>query len=270
MATEESRTTADAFEPKVAANESDRDCGQMAEKDSRTTADALEPKVAATESDRDCGQMAEDCLDPSHGKAICASKIRCRRCFGYGHISRSCGAKRSPRRIFHPVRSAPSKDTAGERDKCQAHSPPTSSSPVYTFVPSPPTLENHENSHPPPPPPLPSHLAALMANFLVDPRPFVPLGFTLVPREVAREPSRLRSFLAFSLEKSNEDLAIVITEPRISKDDFWPFGRELRAFLHSHQVQDPEIQQCPMGEAYVRFDSPMQRESFVLGGKVFW
>nr|CAB3470618.1 unnamed protein product [Digitaria exilis] len=106
-----------------------------------------------------------------------------------------------------------------------------------------------------------------MANFPVDPRPFVPLGFTLVPREVVREPSRLRSFLAFSLEKSNEDLAIVITEPWISKDDFWPFARELRAFLHAHQVQDPEIQQCPMGEAYVRFDSPMQRESFVLGGQ---
>ncbi|CAL4979205.1 unnamed protein product [Urochloa decumbens] len=82
-----------------------------------------------------------------------------------------------------------------------------------------------------------------MANFAVDPRPFVPRGFTLQHHEVPREPVRMRSFLAFSVEKNNEDLAIAITEPRVAVEDFWPFARELRRFLLDNQ-----------------------RESFVLGG----
>ncbi|CAN6373518.1 unnamed protein product [Urochloa humidicola] len=105
-----------------------------------------------------------------------------------------------------------------------------------------------------------------MSNFPVDPQPFVPTGFTLAPRELVREPTRMRSFLAFSLDKLNEDLAIAVTEPKIAKEDFWPFARELRRFLLDNHVRDPEIQQCPMGEAFVRFDSPMQRESFIIGG----
>ncbi|CAO2141735.1 unnamed protein product [Urochloa humidicola] len=44
------------------------------------------------------------------------------------------------------------------------------------------------------------------------------------------------SFLTFSLDKLNEDLTIIITEPKISKDDFWPFARELRRFLLDNQV----------------------------------
>ncbi|CAO2037743.1 unnamed protein product [Urochloa humidicola] len=52
-----------------------------------------------------------------------------------------------------------------------------------------------------------------MANFPVDPRPFMPPGFTLVPRVIAREPTRLRCFLSPTLVKENEDLTIAITVP---------------------------------------------------------
>lgn len=149
---------------------------------------------------------------------------------------------------------------------CSLHLAPPPPPPLPNRATSSPHLESPENPHPPPPPPLLAHLAVRMENFPVDPRPFVPDGFTLVAWEIVHAPSRLRSFLAFSLDKSNEDLAIATTMPPISKADFWPVARELRAFLQEQHVQDPEIQQCPMGEAYVRFDSPMQRESFVLGG----
>ncbi|CAN6252337.1 unnamed protein product [Urochloa humidicola] len=103
-----------------------------------------------------------------------------------------------------------------------------------------------------------------MANFTVDLFPFVPHGFHLVPREIVKEPTRMRCFLAFSIEKANEDLAIAITDPKIAKDDFWPFARELRHFLLDNGVHEPEVQQCPMGEAFVKFDSPLQRDAFVL------
>ncbi|CAO2189293.1 unnamed protein product [Urochloa humidicola] len=103
-----------------------------------------------------------------------------------------------------------------------------------------------------------------MANFAVDPRPFVPPGFTLIHREVVHAPVRMISFLAFSLDKVNEDLAIAVTVPPVAKEDFSPFARELHRFLIDNRVLHPEIQPCPMGEAFVRFDSPMQRDSFVL------
>ncbi|CAO2199834.1 unnamed protein product [Urochloa humidicola] len=101
-----------------------------------------------------------------------------------------------------------------------------------------------------------------MANFPVDPRPFVPPSFTLVPREVLREPVCFRSFIAPSLEKTNEDLTIAIIVPPIAKEDFGPFARELQHYLIDHGIHYPEIQQCPIGEAFVRFDSPMQKEGF--------
>ncbi|CAO2149336.1 unnamed protein product [Urochloa humidicola] len=104
-----------------------------------------------------------------------------------------------------------------------------------------------------------------MANFLVVPRPFVQPGFTLVPREVHREPARLHAFLAPALEKTNEDLAIAITEPSINKGDFGPFAKALQRYLIDNGVHHPEIQLCPIGEALVRFDFVMQREGFLIG-----
>ncbi|CAO2176187.1 unnamed protein product [Urochloa humidicola] len=102
-----------------------------------------------------------------------------------------------------------------------------------------------------------------MANFAVDQRPFVPTGFTLAQREVVCEPLRMQSFLAFSLDRVNEDLAIAVTYLSVANEDFTPFARELHRFLLDNQVHHLEIQPRPMGEAFVRFDSPMQREAFV-------
>lgn len=36
------------------------------------------------------------CLSTTHGTNNCLSEIRCRRCFGYGHLARNCWAKRFP------------------------------------------------------------------------------------------------------------------------------------------------------------------------------
>lgn len=103
--------------------------------------------------------------------------------------------------------------TAVERHKCQVQPGSPSSFhplPIRAF-----SSTSLENPKPPPPLPIPAHLVVTMVNFPVDPHAFVPISFTLVPREIVREPCRLHSFLAFSLEKANEDLAIAITEPRI-------------------------------------------------------
>uniref|UniRef100_K3ZE06 DUF7597 domain-containing protein n=1 Tax=Setaria italica TaxID=4555 RepID=K3ZE06_SETIT len=107
-----------------------------------------------------------------------------------------------------------------------------------------------------------------MANFPMDPRPFVPEGFALVQCEVVRESVHPRSFLVISIDKTNEDLAITIIVSPVAKEDLTPFARELCHFLMDRHVRAPEIQQCAIGEAYVCFDSPMQREGFMNGASL--
>lgn len=59
----------------------------------------------------------------------------------------------------------------------------------------------------------------------------------------------------------NEDLAIVKLQPAMHKDDFADLDTALRSFfLDIHQVRVAEVQPCPMGDAYVRFNSALERE----------
>jgi hypothetical protein len=56
--------------------------------------------------------------------------------------------------------------------------------------------------------------------------------------------------------------------PRVNKADFKNLADGLRTFFHDvHQVRTVEILPCALGEAYVRFLSPLDRERFL--GPVF-
>ncbi|CAO2148629.1 unnamed protein product [Urochloa humidicola] len=103
-----------------------------------------------------------------------------------------------------------------------------------------------------------------MANFAVDPRPHIPAGFSWKERAAPREPRRMRVFLGPSGVKTNEDLAIALTTPPVDKEDFHQMAYALHLFLRDeHHVRNPEIQQCPMGEAFVRFGCPLERLKFL-------
>lgn len=66
----------------------------------------------------------------------------------------------------------------------------------------------------------------------------------------------------------NEDLVIIKLQPAVHKDDFAELDTALCSFfLDIHQVRTAEIQPCPMGDAYVRFNSALERERFL--GPVF-
>lgn len=100
----------------------------------------------------------------------------------------------------------------------------------------------------------------------MDPRPFLPTGFAWAPRAVSYEPPRRpRVSIGLNLERTNEDLAIVRFTPQVSKDDFVPMARALHQFLVDEGVRVPKIQPCPIGEAFVRFSSAMERQRFLLG-----
>ncbi|CAN6171601.1 unnamed protein product [Urochloa humidicola] len=103
-----------------------------------------------------------------------------------------------------------------------------------------------------------------MANFAIDPRPFIPIGFEWQPRNAPREPRRMRVFLGPSGVKTNEHLAIAITEPHVASEDFHVMAHSLQTFLQNeHQVRELEIWHCPIGEAYVRFGCPLERTRFL-------
>lgn len=119
-----------------------------------------------------------------------------------------------------------------------------------------------------PPPIVQNHkIIAPMANWAVDPRPHVPRGFTLQD-PVSRPLLRHEVYVAGCYSLHNEDLAIVKLQPPVHKDDFASLDSALRAFFEEmHRVRVAEIQPCPLGDAYVRFNTALEREKFL--GPVF-
>lgn len=106
-----------------------------------------------------------------------------------------------------------------------------------------------------------------MANFPVDPRPHVPAGFTLED-PLLRPPLRHEVFLIGCYSLNNEDLAIVKLQPPVHKDDLTLLAKELRKFFREiHQTPAVEIQQCALGDAYIRFTCTLDREKFL--GPIF-
>lgn len=102
-----------------------------------------------------------------------------------------------------------------------------------------------------------------MANWPVDPAPFVPKGFTLVERP-PHPPLRLEVFVTGCYYQHNEDLAIIKLNPPVNKLDF-PILQEALCdyFFSVHEVHLLEVEPCPLGDAYVRFASSIERERFL-------
>lgn len=102
-----------------------------------------------------------------------------------------------------------------------------------------------------------------MANWACDPPPFVSIGFTLEERS-HRPPLRQEVYITGCYTLCNEDLAIMKLDPPVDKVDFKNLAEGLRTFFHEvHQVRTVEIIPCALGDAYVRFLSPLDRERFL-------
>lgn len=202
------------------------------------------------------------CLSPSHLVANCRNVTRCKSCFGYGHVARFCRAhgkssSKIYRRISRPniVHSVPKESPPVNLCTATDHGASSSfnrASPSFT----PPHLDPSAAI-----PPSPAPAPVSMANFAVDPRPHLPHGFDWIERVAPREPRRMRVFLGASGVKTNENMAIAITKPSVAKDDFPQLAGRLHSFLQAvHLVRHLEIQRCPLGDAYVRFGNPLERE----------
>jgi len=192
-----------------------------------------------------------NCLGLGHIKKDCTGLVRCRQCWNYGHISRQCLHKRRIFRRYRPIlriEGQESQHLATDLKQCN------------TLGPSVPPSTPDETVHPHPADPP-------MANWACDPRPFIPEGFSLEDRS-HRPHLRQEVFVTGCYSLCNEDLAIVKLNPPVDKADFKHLAEALRTFfLEVHQVRTTEILPCAIGDAYVRFLSPLDRERFL--GPIF-
>ncbi|KAF8692472.1 hypothetical protein HU200_039569 [Digitaria exilis] len=103
-----------------------------------------------------------------------------------------------------------------------------------------------------------------MANFAIDPHPHVPRGFEVLPRDPNAPPTRLHTYFGGVLEAHNEDLAVAFLLPAVAKEDFRELAEALKHFFTQDQgVHLLEVQPSPIGDAYVRFGSLVEREQFL-------
>ncbi|CAO2187764.1 unnamed protein product [Urochloa humidicola] len=101
-----------------------------------------------------------------------------------------------------------------------------------------------------------------MANFVVNPRPHVPQGFTVTPHDPAKPPRRLFVYIGGVMDAYNEDLIIAFFTPAVSKQDFDVMSVALKDFFaNSFGVH---LFRYRTGDAFVRFMSPVERERFLV------
>lgn len=71
----------------------------------------------------------------------------------------------------------------------------------------------------------------MMANFPVDSRPIIPLGFNLVHIDYVGPMDRCHAYLGSSLESHNDNIAIASFTPKVAKEDYLSMAVELRRRL---------------------------------------
>ncbi|KAF8711352.1 hypothetical protein HU200_029381 [Digitaria exilis] len=103
-----------------------------------------------------------------------------------------------------------------------------------------------------------------MANFALDPLPHVPGGFEIVSHDPTAPPSRLYAYIDGVMDACNEDLVIAILLPVVAKEDFQHLAEVLKSFfIQNMGVRLSEVQPSPVGDAFVGFSSPVEREKFL-------
>ncbi|KAM0931426.1 hypothetical protein ACQ4PT_000444 [Festuca glaucescens] len=118
-----------------------------------------------------------------------------------------------------------------------------------------------------PPPSLPPTTVTLpqseMANFPVDPSQFIPGQFEIV--EVANRPQQCRYHVSRPVSAKHEDVAIATIDPAFPGDQPFAMTRMfLRSFIEEEMAFTLDMtQRCPIGSAYIRVNSPADRDWLV-------
>lgn len=65
------------------------------------------------------------------------------------------------------------------------------------------------------------------------------------------------------MDSYNEDLAFPFLLPPVAKEDFQDLSKALKSFFQNLGVRLNEVQLSPIGDAFVCFGSPVERERFL-------
>ncbi|KAF8671755.1 hypothetical protein HU200_049876 [Digitaria exilis] len=209
------------------------------------------------------GPLCSRCLVAGHYAISCLQDVRCRACYKYGHLARFCQSVQ-PKKVYRPVAQQQRQTSSADINA----SPTALETPPHDPSPSPrlpPETSLHSSPHLSPPPPPPSTVPPpSMANFAIDPAPHVPRGFEVPPRDPAAPPTRLYAYIGGIMDAYNEDLAIAFLLPAVAKEDFLELAKALKSFfIQNLGVRLMEVQPSPIGDAFVRFGSPIERERFL-------
>lgn len=86
----------------------------------------------------------------------------------------------------------------------------------------------------------------------------------MIPRDPTAPLSRLYAYIGGVMDAYNEDLAIAFLFPAVSKEDFQQLMEALKSFfIQKLGVRLLEVHPSPIGDAYVRFSNPVEREHFL-------
>jgi hypothetical protein len=128
------------------------------------------------------------CLGLGHLARSCFSPIRCKSCYNYGHLARWCYTRARPKLFWKPKKSVHSAIVTNAAN-LRGHDDPSASLPsLETPVPNQSTVQPCPSSDDLWPAP-----SSTMANFDVNPVPYIPTGFDL---EHWARPARGRTIVA--------------------------------------------------------------------------
>ncbi|KAM0838927.1 hypothetical protein ACQ4PT_060651 [Festuca glaucescens] len=206
------------------------------------------------------------CLSMGHNSSQCVKDIRCRECFNYGHIAKNFFAflaKKSKKWIPKwQANKGDSLDSCENRPDIDLAVPtPLQQSPPPMHVqpvPPPPPLE----SSPPPPGPDPS----AMANFELDPTPWLPWGHHIIDGGPTRLP-RTFYFPAQDPPPQHQSFCIAVVEPLQppEQEEFW--REQVRAFLEGplnrHMI---EYHPSLFGVGLFQLNGPNSKHALVQHG----
>ena len=103
----------------------------------------------------------------------------------------------------------------------------------------------------------------MMAYQRVDPNPFKPWGTHIL--NIPNRPMMVRTIALRRPQLRNENLAIVTISPLPGNPLYFPAVEEVvREFCINRRVRISEVQPCPLGQAFVRFERDIDRDRLVL------
>lgn len=92
----------------------------------------------------------------------------------------------------------------------------------------------------------------------------MPRGFEVLPRDPTVPLTRLYAYIGSVMDSYNEDLAIAFLLPAVAKEDFVHLSEAFKSFfIHDLGVRLLEVQPSHIGDAFVRFSSPVELERFL-------